>query len=85
MATALLALGDRPEDKLPRITAPVLVVRGERDAITTRDWAESLRAVAPDGRFVPIRGATHAAHFSHPQQVASLVLSFVSELADHRH
>jgi len=83
-ATALLALGDRPEDKLPRITAPVLVLRGERDAITTRDWAESCAWLAPDGRFVAVRGGTHAAHFSHPDQVASLVLSFVSELADDR-
>ena len=85
VATALLALGDRPEDKLPRITAPVLVIRGDRDAITTRDWAECCARLAPDGRYVPIRGAAHAAHFSHPHQVARLVLSFVSELADHRH
>ena len=85
VATALLALGDRPEDKLPRITAPVLVIHGDRDAITTSDWAKSCARLAPDGRYVPIRGAAHAAHFSHPQQVARLVLSFVSELADHRH
>jgi 2-hydroxy-6-oxonona-2,4-dienedioate hydrolase len=84
VASALLALGDRIEDKLPRLTAPVLVLRGDRDAITTRNWAESCARFAPDGRFVAIRGATHAAHFSHPEQVARLVLSFVSELADHR-
>ena len=77
--------GDRPEDKLPRIAAPVLVIHGDRDAITTSDWAKSCARLAPDGRYVPIRGAAHAAHFSHPQQVARLVLSFVSELADHRH
>jgi 2-hydroxy-6-oxonona-2,4-dienedioate hydrolase len=83
VATALLALGDRPEDKLPRIPAPVLVLRGDRDAITTRDWAERCAQLAIDGRFVSIPGAAHAAHFSHHQQVARLVLSFVSELADH--
>lgn len=84
IATALLALRDRPEDKLPRIAAPVLVLRGERDAITTREWAERCARLAVDGRFVPIRGAAHAPHFSHPEHVARLVLRFVAELSDHR-
>lgn len=85
LSTALLALKDRPEDNLQLIEAPVLVLRGDRDAITTRDWAEWCARLARDGKFLPIRGATHAAHFSHPRQVATLVSSFVSELADHRH
>ena len=84
LATALLALGDRPEEKLPRIEMPVLVLRGDRDATTSRSWAERCARLALDGRFIPIPGAAHAAHYSHPRQVARLVLSFVSELADHR-
>jgi pimeloyl-ACP methyl ester carboxylesterase len=84
LTTALLALRDRPEDKLPHIDAPVLVLRGERDAITTRGWAEQCARLAPDGRFAPICGAAHAAHFSHPSVVAPLVLAFAAERADHR-
>ena len=85
LGTALLALRDRPEDKLPGIAAPILVVRGERDAITTRGWAECCARLATDGRFVAIGGAAHAAHFSHPSAVTALVLSFASELVDRRH
>jgi pimeloyl-ACP methyl ester carboxylesterase len=84
LATALRALRDRPEEKLPRIEMPVLVLRGDRDATTSRSWAERCARLAPDGTFVPIPGAAHAAHFSHPREVARLVLPFVSELADHR-
>ena len=76
------ALADRPEDKLPNIAAPVLVIRGERDATTTRAWARRCAELAPNGRFEPIRGAAHAAHFSHPHEVARLVLAFASERAD---
>ena len=85
LATALLALDDRPEDKLPRIAAPVLVLHGDHDAITTPEWAKRCARLALDGRYVSVQGAAHAAHFSHPREVARLVLSFVSELADHRH
>ena len=80
--TAMHALDDRPEDKLPHITAPVLVIRGDRDASTTRVWAQRCADLAPNGRFEPIQGAAHAAHFSHPQTVAKLVLAFASERAD---
>ncbi len=82
VATAMHALVDRPEDKLPNIAAPVLVIRGERDATTTHAWARRCAELAPNGRFEPIRGAAHAAHFSHPHEVARLVLAFASERAD---
>jgi pimeloyl-ACP methyl ester carboxylesterase len=82
VATAMHALADRPEDKLPHIAVPVLVIRGDRDASTTRVWAQRCADLAPNGRFEPIRGAAHAAHFSHPHTVAKLVLAFASERAD---
>ena len=82
--TAMHALADRPEEKLPGIEAPVLVVRGDRDTTTTRAWAERCAELAPSGRFEPIHGAAHASHFSHPHEVAELVLRFAAEGADHR-
>jgi pimeloyl-ACP methyl ester carboxylesterase len=36
-ATARAALDDRPEERVSGLSTPVLVVRGERDAITTRE------------------------------------------------
>lgn len=85
VTTAAFALRDQPETKLPEINAPVLVLRGERDATTTRAWAQRCAQLAKNGSFEPVSGAAHAAHFSHPRDVADVVLSFVSELADRRH
>jgi pimeloyl-ACP methyl ester carboxylesterase len=82
-ATAMHALADRPEDKLPGIEAPMLVIRGDCDTTTTRAWAERCAALGPCGRFEPIRGAAHASHFSHPHEVAKIVLRFAAEGADH--
>jgi 2-hydroxy-6-oxonona-2,4-dienedioate hydrolase len=84
LRTAWLALDDRPEDKLPRVATPVLVLRGDRDAITTRPWAERCASLAIDGRFAAVPGAAHAAHFSRPQEVARLVLSFAEAVDDVR-
>lgn len=81
-ATARAALADVPEHRLPKIEAPVLVVRGERDALTTVGWARRCAALAPRGEFVEIAGAAHAAHVSHTQHVAELVERFLAKCDD---
>lgn len=81
-ATAHAALEDRPEDRVATLRQPVLVVRGERDAICTLEWAAECASRAPRGSFAPVRKAAHAAHFSHPRVVARLVESFLEEGPD---
>ena len=81
-ATARAALEDRPEDLVARIRRPVLVLRGERDAICTVEWAVELASRAQRGSFAPVAKAAHAAHFSHPLVVARLVESFLDEGPD---
>jgi pimeloyl-ACP methyl ester carboxylesterase len=77
--TSCSALRDRPEAKLPGVRAPVLVLRGEHDALTTEGWARSFAALAPDGSFATVPGTAHAPHFSHPDVVAGLVERFLTE------
>jgi len=81
-ATAQAALEDRPEDRVASIRQPILVVRGERDAICTSQWAAECASRAQRGSFRPVAKAAHAAHFSHPLVVASLVESFLEEGPD---
>ena len=82
VATARFALADCPEIKLPEIAAPVLVLRGGRDALTSNGWAERCAALAQHGSFLTIRDAAHAAHFSHPGLVAAVVEAFLAECID---
>jgi 2-hydroxy-6-oxonona-2,4-dienedioate hydrolase len=79
LATARAALRDRPEARAPQVEAPVLVLRGEHDAITTEAWCRRLAASAPHGRFVQVDGAAHAAHVSRAPVVAGLVEGFLAE------
>ena len=82
VATARVALADRPEDLVARIRKPVLVLRGERDAICTPEWAVELASRAERGSFAQVAEAAHAAHFSHPLVVARLVETFLEEAPD---
>ena len=82
LATARVALADRPERRLPHVESPLLVVRGERDATTTLAWARRCAALAPGGAFVGVPGAAHAAHVSHPALVAELVEAFLAKRVD---
>lgn len=82
VATARAALEDRPEERVSRLDTPVLVVRGERDAITTLEWARACASLAARGTFATVENAAHAAHFSHPRAVARLVESFLAEHPD---
>ena len=75
------AVGDALEREVPRIACPLLVVRGERDPLCPQDWAEELARVASRGRLAVVRGAAHAAHYSHPRELAALVRGFLEEPA----
>jgi 2-hydroxy-6-oxonona-2,4-dienedioate hydrolase len=70
-----VALRDDIEDKLPRIRAPRLVVRGARDPLAPQRWAEE---VARGGELAVIPGAAHAAHHSHPREVAGHIRRFAN-------
>lgn len=78
-ATARTALRDRPEEKLPRVGAPTLVVRGGRDGFVTQAWSERAAALLPRGRLAVVAGAPHAAHFTDPARVAELVRELLAE------
>jgi pimeloyl-ACP methyl ester carboxylesterase len=67
------ALAHRLEEVLPRVQQPAIVVRGAHDPLCSAAWAREAAALLPRGRFVTIAGAAHAAHYSHPREVARLV------------
>jgi len=50
---------------LPRLPMPVLVLRAERDRLSTDTWVARLTDLAPDARGVRLPGA-HAFVWSHP-------------------
>lgn len=68
-----LALADRIEESLPRVAVPTLVVRGSRDPIVPRRWAEEATALLPDGRLVELAGGGHALNYSRADELAGLV------------
>ena len=82
VATARAALDDRPETRVRAIASPILVLRGEHDAITTSDWGQRLASLAPLGRFEVVPRSAHAAHFSDPGPVSRIVESFLAETSD---
>ena len=75
-----MALKDRIEDKLPRIQAPTLVVRGARDPIVPQRWAERVTALLPRGRLAVIPGGTHTLNFAAPLELVRVIEPFLREL-----
>jgi pimeloyl-ACP methyl ester carboxylesterase len=67
------ALAHRLEEVVARVEQPVTVVRGSHDPLCSAAWGREIAARLPRGRFVTIAGAGHAAHYSHPLEVARLV------------
>jgi 2-hydroxy-6-oxonona-2,4-dienedioate hydrolase len=67
----------RIEDVLPLITAPTLVVRGERDPIVPQRWAQEATALLPDGRLVVLEGASHTITNIRPYDMLEIALPFL--------
>ncbi|WP_456598727.1 alpha/beta fold hydrolase [Blastococcus sp. SYSU DS0616] len=71
-----VAAPDGIEGRLARVAAPVVVVRGDRDALCPGDWAARVASAAPRGRLVELPGAAHMTVQTHPAQLAALLRSF---------
>lgn len=64
------ALDDAIEERLPAIDVPALVVRGAHDPLCPAAWGQEVAALLRT-RLVTVAGAGHAAHYSHPREVAA--------------
>jgi 2-hydroxy-6-oxonona-2,4-dienedioate hydrolase len=71
-------LEDRIEDKLPRIKAPALVIRGGRDAIVPRPWADRVARLVGADCVLEIPRAGHAPNYSAPDALMRLIRPFLS-------
>jgi 2-hydroxy-6-oxonona-2,4-dienedioate hydrolase len=78
LATLRVMLGDRIEEKLPRLRVPTLVVRGGRDPIVPQRWAEAATRLLPAGRLVVVPGAGHAVNYNAPRALARAVEAFLA-------
>lgn len=72
-----IAFADRIEDKLPRITAPTLVVRGEHDRVVPQSWAEEVARKLGAGEIRVIAGAGHALNYSAADQLMRVIRPFL--------
>ena len=76
--------------RLPHIKNPILMIWGSEDGMEpfptwTEEWTSSAHDpgmgskpwVAPDMQFALIPGATHFAHWEHPDQIIELVNNFI--------
>ncbi|WP_375385047.1 alpha/beta fold hydrolase [uncultured Microbacterium sp.] len=66
----------RPEDAYPRIHAPALVLRGEHDYVSPRDWCRFVVDRIPDARLAEIEGHGHETMIRDAGPAAARILSF---------
>lgn len=69
-----------PDDRLARITAPTLLLSGSDSSPDLRRATEAARAAVPGAQVRVLDGHAHAAHRTHPAEVAGIIRDFVSNL-----
>lgn len=79
LVTLHYALNDPIREKLPRVGVPMLVVRGEHDAIVSQSWAEEVARLLPIGRLEVVPGAAHIVNFNAAPRLVRLFRAFVGE------
>jgi pimeloyl-ACP methyl ester carboxylesterase len=71
-------LAHRPEDVLPRVSAPTLVLRGENDIVAPRDWCERIVAALPDGHYVEVPDHGHETMIRDAAPAAAAIRDFAA-------
>lgn len=70
---------DRIEEKLPKIEAPAMVVRGERDPVIPQGWAEEVARLLRTDRLVVIPDAGHTPNYSAADELMRRIRPFLRE------
>ncbi|MQA87091.1 MAG: alpha/beta fold hydrolase [Streptosporangiales bacterium] len=78
VGTVRCAVVEELEAVLPRVAAPMLVIRGDRDRLSSVDWAQHLVALLPDGRLARLPGLGHSAFYRSPEVVAEAAAPFLA-------
>jgi len=73
------ALAEPIEKRLPLLGLPALVVRGSRDPVVPQRWAEQAARLAR-AELAVVEGAAHACPFSHPAELAGLIVEFSARI-----
>lgn len=68
------------EQRLPLVPAPALVVWGTRDHLVTRQWAQRVAALLPQGRLAVIPGAAHPINYLAPLELARVTQPLLDTL-----
>ncbi|MDQ4025676.1 MAG: alpha/beta fold hydrolase [Actinomycetota bacterium] len=71
-------LNDRIEDKLPRVRAPAVIIRGGRDRVAPKRWAQHATDLLPHGRLTVIPGYAHMPHWSGTLVLAPVLRDFLN-------
>lgn len=74
-------MGHPFEKRLGRIAMPALLLHGEKDWITPQWWIDRLALLPGLSRAEAIPGASHAVHYSAPEQIAGKIRHFLDETA----
>ncbi len=74
------ALADPMPEKLTRVAAPTLVVRGDRDPIVSQRWVEEATRLLPHGQLQVLANAPHCVTFSTPDALIVALVPFVQRL-----
>lgn len=82
LKTLQYALDDRIETKLSYLSAPTLILRGERDPIAPQRWVNELTALLPHGQLQILPGVSHATQYIAPDVTAQIVHSFLQGVPD---
>jgi pimeloyl-ACP methyl ester carboxylesterase len=82
LTAALVAMRDRPDARplLAGITVPVLVVRGEEDAVVPLEEVKAVAAAVPHGELVRLAGTGHLPPLEWPEELARRLLRFVEDV-----
>lgn len=64
------------EQKVARVTVPVLVLRGANDPVASTDWSRRLAELAPKGRLLEIMGTGHVVQHNRATEVADAITAF---------
>jgi pimeloyl-ACP methyl ester carboxylesterase len=74
---------DRIDRTLAGVRCPVLIVRGRRDRIAPRQWADDLAACPGHGSAQTLPGGAHMLPLTHPRELAGCIGAFLGTVLDH--